>query len=75
MAGNIPRQGYLAGIGMTVDLRWETPPMESFPSAPAYEGPDAKTEFRNKLGLRLEPIKGKIRTFAVDHIDSIPTEN
>jgi uncharacterized protein (TIGR03435 family) len=58
-----------------VDLRWETPQMEYAPLAPPYEGPDAKTEFRNKLGLRLEPIKGKIRTFAVDHIDRYPTEN
>jgi len=58
-----------------VDLRWETPPMEYFPSLPPYEGPDAKTEFRKQLGLRLEPIKGKIRTFVVDHIDRVPTEN
>jgi uncharacterized protein (TIGR03435 family) len=58
-----------------VDLRWETPPMEYFPSAPPYEGPDAKTEFQNKLGLRLEPIKGKMRTFVVDHIDRVPTDN
>jgi uncharacterized protein (TIGR03435 family) len=58
-----------------VDLRWETPPMESFPSAPPYEGRDAKTEFRNKPGLRIEPEKGKIRTFAVDHVDKVPTEN
>jgi uncharacterized protein (TIGR03435 family) len=58
-----------------VDLRWETPPMEYFPSAPPYDGPDAKTEFRNKLGLRLEPAKGKIRTLVVDHIDRVPTEN
>lgn len=28
-----------------VDLRWETPPIEYFPSAPPYEGPDAKTSF------------------------------
>ena len=58
-----------------VDLRWETPPIEYFASAPPYEGPEAKTEFRNKLGLRLEPTKGKIKTFVVDHIDRVPTEN
>jgi uncharacterized protein (TIGR03435 family) len=58
-----------------VDLRWETPPMEYAPLAPPYEGPDAKTEFRNRLGLRVEPVKGKIKTFAVDHIDRVPTEN
>jgi uncharacterized protein (TIGR03435 family) len=34
-----------------VDLRWEAQPMEYFPSAPPYDGPDAKTEFRNRLGL------------------------
>jgi uncharacterized protein (TIGR03435 family) len=58
-----------------VDLRWETPQMEYAPAAPPYDGPDAKTEFRNKLGLRLEPIKGKTKTFVVDHIDKVPTEN
>jgi uncharacterized protein (TIGR03435 family) len=40
-----------------------------------FEGPDAKTEFRNKLGLRLEPVKGTIKTFIVDHMDRVPTEN
>jgi uncharacterized protein (TIGR03435 family) len=73
------RTGVIDETGLTghydVDLRWETPPMEYFPSAPPYNGPDAKTEFRNRLGLRLEPVKGKIRTFAVDHIDRVPTEN
>lgn len=49
--------------------------MEYAPRAPPYEGPEAKTEFRNKLGLRLVPVKGKIRTFVVDHIDRFPTEN
>jgi uncharacterized protein (TIGR03435 family) len=67
------------GTGLTghydVDLRWETPPIEYFASAPPYEGPEAKTEFRDKLGLRLEPVKGKIKTFVVDHIDRVPTEN
>jgi uncharacterized protein (TIGR03435 family) len=58
-----------------VDLRWETPPMEIFPSMPPYDGPDAKTEFRNRLGLRVESMKGKIRIFVVDHIDRVPTEN
>jgi uncharacterized protein (TIGR03435 family) len=58
-----------------VDLRWETPQMEYAPLAPPYEGPEAKTEFRNKLGLLLEPVKGKIRTFVVDHVDRVPTEN
>ncbi len=58
-----------------VDLRWETPPIEYFASAPPYEGPEAKTEFRDKLGLRLEPVKGKVKTFVVDYIHRIPTEN
>jgi uncharacterized protein (TIGR03435 family) len=57
-----------------VDL-WGTPPMEYAPAAPPYDGAEAKTEFRNKLGLRIEPVKGKIRTFVADHIDGAPTEN
>ena len=56
-------------------LRWEAQAIEYFPSAPPYDGPDAKTEFRNRLGLRVEPAKGKIRTFVVDHIERVPTEN
>ncbi len=58
-----------------VDLRYETPPMETAPRAPPFEGPDAKTEFRKRLGLLIEPVKGKIRTFVVDHMDRVPTEN
>ena len=58
-----------------VDLRWETPPSETTPATRPFEGPDAKTEFRNRLGLRLESMKGKIRIFVVDHIDRVPTEN
>jgi len=58
-----------------VDLRWETQPTETSPASPPFEGPDAKTEFRNQLGLRIEPAKGKIRTFVVDHVDRVPTEN
>jgi len=58
-----------------VDLRWETPPVETSPASPPYEGPDAKTVFRKRLGLRIEPAKGTIRTFVVDHIDRVPTEN
>lgn len=73
------RTGVIDETGLTgrydVDLRWETPPIEYFASAPPYEGPEAKTEFRDKLGLRLEPVKGKIKTFVVDHIDRVPTEN
>jgi uncharacterized protein (TIGR03435 family) len=58
-----------------VDLRWETPPLEIFPNMPPYDGPDVKTEFRNRLGLQVESTKGKVRTFVVDHIDRVPTEN
>jgi uncharacterized protein (TIGR03435 family) len=58
-----------------VDLKWETPPIEVSPATPPFQGPDAKTEFRNRLGLRIESTKGKIKTFAVDHLESVPTEN
>jgi uncharacterized protein (TIGR03435 family) len=58
-----------------VDLRWETTPMELAPAAPPWDGPDAKTAFRDWLGLRIEAMKGQIRTFVVDHMDRVPTEN
>ena len=58
-----------------VDLRWESPSVDMGPGVVPFEGPDAKTEFRNKLGLRLEPMKGMVRTFVVDHMDRVPTGN
>ena len=58
-----------------VDLKWETPPTEVSPATPPFRGPDAKTEFGNRLGLRIESTKGKIKTFVVDHVEKVPSEN
>jgi uncharacterized protein (TIGR03435 family) len=73
------REREIMNVGLTrhydVDLRWETPPIEIFPDMLPYDGPDVKTEFRNRLGLQVESMKGKIRTFVVDHIDRVPTEH
>ena len=40
----------------------------------SYEGPDVKTDFRNRLGLQVASMKGKSRTFVVEHIYGVPTE-
>jgi uncharacterized protein (TIGR03435 family) len=56
-----------------VDLHWESPNADMGAGAIPFEGPDAKTEFRKQLGLRLEPIKGTVKTFVVDHMDKTPT--
>ena len=62
-------------IMMRISAVTSSAEVEVSPATPPFRGPDAKTEFRNRLGLRIESTKGKIKTFAVDHIERVPTEN
>jgi uncharacterized protein (TIGR03435 family) len=58
-----------------VDMYWQQPSLEIFPSSPPFEGPAIDKAIQDALGLKLEPKKGSVSVLTVDHLEKTPIEN
>jgi uncharacterized protein (TIGR03435 family) len=58
-----------------IDLHWQKPSLEIFPSSPPFEGPAIEKAIQDQLGLRLESKKGTVGVVVIDRLERTLVEN
>jgi uncharacterized protein (TIGR03435 family) len=66
--------GDAAGAGGGANMSAAAPD-GSMPSAPETDAPPILAAVQEQLGLKLEPKKGAVDVFVIDHVEKTPTEN